>query len=172
MIKRDHELDESGGYSYGFAPEVDAWREVAEDRDSEASAWVSISALGLSGDLEPSVNLVGESIMEELVSSLLELSPNSDPNPRVVSTGGNRRNVDRKSKGVIPALKSLMGGGEGYASDSIFGVAPPLATQQQFRSEDLYQSNWYRNSASDNIKMIFSSLLFFMKLIKYAMLPN
>ncbi|OLY78310.1 hypothetical protein AYI68_g7641, partial [Smittium mucronatum] len=28
MIKRDNEFFESGGYSYGFAPEVDAWREV------------------------------------------------------------------------------------------------------------------------------------------------
>ncbi|OLY81717.1 hypothetical protein AYI68_g4174 [Smittium mucronatum] len=169
MIKRDHELVESGGYSYRFAPEVDVWREVAEDRDSEASALVSISALALSGDLDPSVNLAGEPIMEEPVSSLLELSLNSDPNPpvrfspviptegavqtlSVVGTGRNRRSVDRRSKGAIPALKSLLGGGEEYASDSIFGVAPPLATQQQFRSEDLYQSNWYRNSASDNIE--------------------
>ncbi|OLY79844.1 hypothetical protein AYI68_g6074 [Smittium mucronatum] len=63
MIKRDHELFESGGYSYWFAPEVDAWREVAEDRDN------------------PSVNLAGEPVMEELVSSLLELSLSSDPNP-------------------------------------------------------------------------------------------
>ncbi|OLY78804.1 hypothetical protein AYI68_g7140, partial [Smittium mucronatum] len=81
MIKRDHGLVQSGGYSYGFALEVDAWREVAEDRDSEASASISISALELSEDLEPSVNLAGEPIMEELVSSLLELSLNSDPNP-------------------------------------------------------------------------------------------
>ncbi|OLY77831.1 hypothetical protein AYI68_g8139 [Smittium mucronatum] len=166
MIKRDHELFESGGYSYGFAPEVETWREVAEDRDSEASASISISALEISEDLGPSVNLAGEPIIEELVSSLLELSSNSDPNPpvrfspviltggavktlSVVSTGSNRRSVDRRSKGVIPALKSLLSGGEGYTSDSIFDVAPPLAAQQQFRSEDLYQSNWYRNSASD-----------------------
>ncbi|OLY80357.1 hypothetical protein AYI68_g5550 [Smittium mucronatum] len=59
MIKRDHELVESGGYSYGFAPEVDAWREVVEDRDIEASASISISGLKLNGDLEPSVNLAG-----------------------------------------------------------------------------------------------------------------
>ncbi|OLY80229.1 hypothetical protein AYI68_g5678 [Smittium mucronatum] len=168
MIKRDHELVESGGYSYGFAPEFDAWREVAEDRDSEASASISISALELSEDLYPSVNLAGEPIMEELVYSLLELSLNSDPNPpvrfspvipiegavqklSVVSTGGNRRSVDRWSKGAIPALKSLLGGGEEYTNDSVSDVAPPLAAQQQFRSEDLYQSNWYRNSSSESI---------------------
>ncbi|OLY82961.1 hypothetical protein AYI68_g2909, partial [Smittium mucronatum] len=81
MIKRDHELVESGGYPYGFAPEVDAWREVAEDRDIEASALIFISALELSEYLDPSVNLAGEPIMEELVSSLLEISLNSDPDP-------------------------------------------------------------------------------------------
>ncbi|OLY79143.1 hypothetical protein AYI68_g6796, partial [Smittium mucronatum] len=82
MIKPDHELFESGGYSYVFAPDVDAWREVAEDRDSEASASISISALKISEDLDPSVNLAGEPMMEELVSSLLEPSLNFDPNPR------------------------------------------------------------------------------------------
>ncbi|OLY79865.1 hypothetical protein AYI68_g6053 [Smittium mucronatum] len=146
MIKRDHELVESAGYSYGFSPEFDAWRKVAEDGDSEASASVSISALGLSGDLDPSVNLAGEPIMFSPVipteGAVQTLS--------VVSTGGNRRSVDRRSKGVTPALKSLLGGGKGYASDSIFDVAPPPDTQQQFRSEELYQSNWYRKPASDN----------------------
>ncbi|OLY79053.1 hypothetical protein AYI68_g6887, partial [Smittium mucronatum] len=83
MIKRDHELVESGGYSDEFSPEVDAWRGVADDRDNEASASASISieALELSEDLDPSVNLAGEPVMEELVSYLMELSLNSCPNP-------------------------------------------------------------------------------------------
>ncbi|OLY84812.1 hypothetical protein AYI68_g1019 [Smittium mucronatum] len=167
MIKRDIELVESGGYPYGCAPKVDAWREVAEDRDSEASASISTEALELSEDLDPSVNLAVERVMEELVSSLLGLSLSSDPNPpvsfspiiptlgvvqtlSVVSTGSNGRSVDRRSKRAIPALKSLMGDGEECTSDSMFKVASPLAAQQQFRSEDLYQSNWYSNFASDN----------------------
>ncbi|OLY77816.1 hypothetical protein AYI68_g8148 [Smittium mucronatum] len=83
MIKRDHELVESGGYSDEFVPEVDAWREVADDRDSEASASISIEALELSEDLDSSVNLAGEPVMEELVSSLMGLSLNSGPNPSV-----------------------------------------------------------------------------------------
>ncbi|OLY84700.1 hypothetical protein AYI68_g1128 [Smittium mucronatum] len=111
MIKRDHELVESGGYSNEFAPEFDVWRKVADDREN------------------PSVNLAGEPVMEELVSSLMGLSLNSGPNPpvrfspviptvaavqklSVVSTGSNERSVDRRSKGVIPALKSLLGEGE------------------------------------------------------------
>ncbi|OLY85167.1 hypothetical protein AYI68_g646 [Smittium mucronatum] len=151
MIERNHELVESGGYPYGIAPEVDCWRELAEDRDSEASSSIFTEALNLSEDLEPSVNLTGEPVMEDIVSSLLGISLSSDPNPLVVSTGSNGRIVDRRSKGEIPALKSLLGGGKGCTSDSIFDFAPPLAAQQQFRIEDLYQSNWYRNSASDNI---------------------
>ncbi|OLY81813.1 hypothetical protein AYI68_g4077, partial [Smittium mucronatum] len=167
MIKRDHELVESGGHSNEFAPEVDAWREVAEDRESDASASISIEALELSEDLDPSVNLAGEPVMEELVFSLMGLSLNSGPNPpvrfspviptvgdvqtlSVVSTGSNRRSVDRRSKGVIPALKSLLGEGEENTSDSMLVVASPSAAQQQFRSEDLYQSNWYGKSASDS----------------------
>ncbi|OLY81148.1 hypothetical protein AYI68_g4749 [Smittium mucronatum] len=177
MIKRDNELVESGGYSYGFSPEVNVWREVAEDRYSEASASISISALKLSEDLDPSVNLAGEPVMEELVSSLLELSLSSDPKTpvrfspiiptkgavqtlSVVTTGSNGQSVDRRSKGVIPALNSLLGGGEECTRDSIFGVAPPLTAQQQFRSEDLYQSNWYRNSASDRMLSNFFEIHF------------
>ncbi|OLY84701.1 hypothetical protein AYI68_g1126 [Smittium mucronatum] len=254
IVTRNHELVESGAYPYGFAPEVDVWREVVEDRDSEASTSVSMYALELSGDLDPSVDLAGEPVMEELVSSLLGLSLSSGPNPpvrfspviptvvavqtlsvfstgsngrsadrwmedrdseastsvsmyalelsgdldpsvdlagepvmeelvssllglslssgpnppvrfspviptvvavqtlSVFSTGSNGRSADRWSKGVIPALKSLLGEGEEDASNSALGVASPLAVQQQFRSEDLYQSNWYRESASDNKK--------------------
>ncbi|OLY82343.1 hypothetical protein AYI68_g3535 [Smittium mucronatum] len=166
MAMRNHELVESGAYPYGFAPEVDAWREVAEDSDSEGS--VSMKALELSGDLYPSVDLAGEPVMEELVSPLLELSLDPGPNPpvrfspiiptngavktlSVVSTGSNGRSADRLSKGVIPALKSLPGEGKECASNSVLGVDSPLAVKQQFRSEDLYQSNWYRESASDTI---------------------
>ncbi|OLY83331.1 hypothetical protein AYI68_g2533 [Smittium mucronatum] len=168
MVMRDHELVESGAYPYGFAPEVDAWREVAEDRDSEASASVSMDALELSGDLEPSVDLAGEPVLEELVSSLLGLSLGPGPNSPVrfspiiptvgavqtlivISTGSNGRSADRWSTGVITALKSLLGEGKECASNSALGVASPLAVQQQFRGDDLYQSNWYRESASDNV---------------------
>ncbi|OLY80541.1 hypothetical protein AYI68_g5361 [Smittium mucronatum] len=52
--------------------------------------------------------------------------------------------------GVIPALKSLLVEGEDYTSDSMLVVASSFATQQQFRSDDLYQSNWYGKLASDN----------------------
>ncbi|OLY80137.1 hypothetical protein AYI68_g5772 [Smittium mucronatum] len=81
IVKHNNELDESGAYPYGFDLEVDAWRKVAEDRDSEASASITIEALKLSGDLDPSVNLEGEAVMEELVSSLLGLSLSSRSQP-------------------------------------------------------------------------------------------
>ncbi|OLY77797.1 hypothetical protein AYI68_g8167 [Smittium mucronatum] len=139
MVTRNHEL-------------------VAEDRESEASASVSMDALELSGDLDPSVDLAGEPVMEEPVYSLLGLSLSSGPNPpvrfshiiptvgavqtlSVFGAGINKRSADRWSKGVIPALKSLLGEGEEDASNSALDVASPLAVQQQFRSEDLYQSN-------------------------------
>ncbi|OLY80429.1 hypothetical protein AYI68_g5476 [Smittium mucronatum] len=102
MVMRNHDFFESCAYPYGFAPEVEAWREFS-----------------------------------------------SGPNPPFFSTGRNGRSVDRRSKGVIPALRSLLGEGEECASNSVLGVASPLAVQQQFRSEDMYQSNWYRESASD-----------------------
>ncbi|OLY85416.1 hypothetical protein AYI68_g389 [Smittium mucronatum] len=142
--------------------------ESAEDRDSKASVLISIEALELSGDLEPSVNLAGEQTTEDLVFSLQGLTLGSVPNPpvrlspiiptmgyvqthSVASTGRNRQSADRRSKGAIPALKPLLDGGEEYASTNFFDVASPLAAQQQFRSEDFYQSNWYRESASDSI---------------------
>ncbi|OLY82223.1 hypothetical protein AYI68_g3662 [Smittium mucronatum] len=59
MVMRNHELVESVAYPYGFATEVDAWREVAEDRDSDVSASISIDAFELSGYLDPSVDLAG-----------------------------------------------------------------------------------------------------------------
>ncbi|OLY81481.1 hypothetical protein AYI68_g4412 [Smittium mucronatum] len=70
----------------------------------------------------------------------------------VVGRGSNGRSVDRQSKGAIPALRSLLGGGEDCTSDNVLNVASPLAAQQQFRSDDLYQSNWYRESSSDKSK--------------------
>ncbi|OLY82710.1 hypothetical protein AYI68_g3161 [Smittium mucronatum] len=132
MIKRDHELVESGAYPYGFVPEVDAWREVAENRDT------------------------GEPVMEDIVSSLLGLSLNSDPSPHGKALAYySYRGGYRWSKGVIPALKSLLSEGERDTSNSMSNVASPLAAQQQSRSKDLYQSNWYGNSASDNPKNAF-----------------
>ncbi|OLY85117.1 hypothetical protein AYI68_g697 [Smittium mucronatum] len=143
---RNHELVRSGAYPYGFAPEVYSWREVAEDRDSDASASISIEALGLSGDLDTSVNLAGEPVMEYLLSSLLGLSLSSGPNPpvrfspiiptmgalkilSVVSTGSNGGSVDRRSKEVIPALGSLLGEGKLCTSNSLLDVASSLARQ-------------------------------------------
>ncbi|OLY84363.1 hypothetical protein AYI68_g1474 [Smittium mucronatum] len=140
MVMRNHELIESSAYTYGFAPEVDAWGEVAEDRDSEASVSIYIEALELSGDLEPSVNLSGEPVMEYLVSSLLGLSLGSGPHRQVRfspiiptmgavqtlsddTTGSNGRIVDRRSKGATPVLKSLLDEGEEYASDILLEVA-------------------------------------------------
>ncbi|OLY81715.1 hypothetical protein AYI68_g4177 [Smittium mucronatum] len=168
MVMRNHELVESGAYPYGFDPDVDAWREVAKYRDSEVSASISIQALELSGDSDPSVNLAGGPVMEDIVSSLLGPSLGSSPNPpvrfwpifstvgavqtlSVISTGSSGRSLDRRSKGAIPALRSLLREGEECTSNSVLKVASPLAAQKQFRSEDLYQSNWYRESASDNI---------------------
>ncbi|OLY85357.1 hypothetical protein AYI68_g455 [Smittium mucronatum] len=81
MIKLNHELVESGSYPYGIAPEVEAWRELAEDRDSEVSASISIDALNLSEYLDSSVNLAGETVMEDLVSSLLGILLNPDHSP-------------------------------------------------------------------------------------------
>ncbi|OLY85044.1 hypothetical protein AYI68_g780 [Smittium mucronatum] len=138
MVMLNNELVESGAYPYGFATEVEAWREVLEDRDSEASALISIEALELSGDLDPSVNLASEPVIKDLVSSLLGLSLGSGPKP----------------PGAIPALKSLLGGGEEYVSNNVLDVASTLAAQKQFRSEGLYQYNWYRESASDSIKYL------------------
>ncbi|OLY77957.1 hypothetical protein AYI68_g8008 [Smittium mucronatum] len=61
MVRRNHELVDSIGYTYEFAPEVEAWREVAEDIDSDAS-----------------VNLAGKPVMEDLLSSLLGLCSGSN----------------------------------------------------------------------------------------------
>ncbi|OLY84706.1 hypothetical protein AYI68_g1121 [Smittium mucronatum] len=83
MVKINHELVESGYYPYGFAPEMDSWRVVAECRDSEASASIYIEAFELSEDLNPSINLAGEPVVEDLVSSLLGLSLSSGRNPPV-----------------------------------------------------------------------------------------
>ncbi|OLY81922.1 hypothetical protein AYI68_g3963 [Smittium mucronatum] len=152
MVMRNYDLVESGAYPYGFYP--------------EASESISIEALELSGDLDPSVKLAGGPVMKDIVSSLLGLSLVSGPNPpvrfspivptawavqtlSVVSTGSNGQSDDRRSKGAIPALKSHLGEGEGCASNSVLNVASPLAAQLQFRSEDLYQSNWYRESSSE-----------------------
>ncbi|OLY84976.1 hypothetical protein AYI68_g851 [Smittium mucronatum] len=168
MVKRNHDLVESGAYPYCFTPEVEAWREVAEDRDSEVSASISIEALEVIKDLDPSVNLAGELFMEDLVSSLLLLSLSSGHSPPLrfspiiptvgaVQTlsfdnaGSNEKSVDRWCKGAIPALKSLLGEGEECTSDSVLGVASSLAAQQQFRTDNLYQSLWYRESSSEAI---------------------
>ncbi|OLY82661.1 hypothetical protein AYI68_g3215 [Smittium mucronatum] len=96
MVMRNHELIKSGAYPYWFAPKVETWREVDEDKDN------------------PSIYMAGGPVMEDFVSSLLELSLSSGPNPRarfspviptaealqtlsVVSAGSNGRSLDMRS---------------------------------------------------------------------------
>ncbi|OLY85539.1 hypothetical protein AYI68_g268 [Smittium mucronatum] len=81
MVMRKYDLIKSGAYTYVFSPEVDAWREVAEDGDSDVLTSISIEAFELIKDLEPSVELAGEPVMEDLVSYLLGLSLSSGPKP-------------------------------------------------------------------------------------------
>ncbi|OLY82842.1 hypothetical protein AYI68_g3029 [Smittium mucronatum] len=169
MVMRNHELFESGAYPHGFAPEVEAWREVANDIGSDTSVSTSLSAFALGDDLDPSVDLAGEAVMEDLTSSLTGLSLSTEPKPSVrfspiiltvgavqtlsaVNTGSNGRSVDRRSKGVNPTLRSHLGEGGKCSSDCVISVASTLATRQQFRNEDLYQSDWYREPASEIIK--------------------
>ncbi|OLY77597.1 hypothetical protein AYI68_g8362 [Smittium mucronatum] len=116
MVKRKHEFVES-----------------AEDRDSEALASISIEALKLSEDLEQSVKLAGEPVMFSPIIPTVEAVQTLS----VVSTWSNGQSVGRLSKGVIPALSHLLGGGEDYTSDSMLDIALPIAAQQQLRSEDL-----------------------------------
>ncbi|OLY83728.1 hypothetical protein AYI68_g2125 [Smittium mucronatum] len=72
----------------------------------------------------------------------------------VFSTGSIEQSVDRSGKSVMSALRSLLGEGEECTSDNLLGIASPLAAQQPFRSEGLYQSNWYKESASDTGKFL------------------
>ncbi|OLY81730.1 hypothetical protein AYI68_g4158 [Smittium mucronatum] len=81
VIMRNHELVESGACIYGFSPEVEDWWEVADDRDSDTSVSSSSEVLALGDDLDPSVNLAGEPVIEDLTSSLMALSLSSGPNP-------------------------------------------------------------------------------------------
>ncbi|OLY78648.1 hypothetical protein AYI68_g7296 [Smittium mucronatum] len=133
MVMHKHELVESGAYPYG-----------------DTSVSFSSEFLALGDELDPSVNLEGEPVMEYLTSSLMGLSLIADPNPpvrfspiiptvgavqtlSVVSTGSNGRSVDRRSKGVIPALRFLLDESERCTSNSALSVASSLAAQQQFR---------------------------------------
>ncbi|OLY85766.1 hypothetical protein AYI68_g42 [Smittium mucronatum] len=158
MVMRNHDLVKSGVYPYGFDPEFEAWREVADYICSDTSVSSCSEVLKLGDDLGPSVKLAEEPVMEALTSSIIGFSLSADPNPpvrfspsiptmgavktlSVVSTGSNGRSADRRSKGVISGLKSLPGEGERCTNNSALSVASSLATQQQFRSEDLYQSN-------------------------------
>ncbi|OLY78020.1 hypothetical protein AYI68_g7939 [Smittium mucronatum] len=136
MVKRNYEFVES-----------------TEDGDSKASGLISIEALELSEDLDPSVNLEGEPVMEELVSSLLELSLNSYPSPPVRFLPIVTTEVAVKTLSVVSTgcNGSLLGEREEYTSDSMFEIASSLAAQQQFRSKYLYQSSYYRESDSDKI---------------------
>ncbi|OLY83118.1 hypothetical protein AYI68_g2750 [Smittium mucronatum] len=154
MVMRNHESLDSGAYHYGFASEVSAWREVAEDRDRDVSAYISIETLELFEELDPSVNLAGEPVMEDILCSFLGLYLSFYPNHlvrflpviptvgavqtlSVFSTGSNRRSLDRWCKGAIPALRFLKGDVEKATSNSAPSAASPLAAQQIFRSEDL-----------------------------------
>ncbi|OLY80592.1 hypothetical protein AYI68_g5305 [Smittium mucronatum] len=118
LVISNHELVESRTYPYGFSPEVEAWREVVEDRDSDASKYFYIEVHALDYDTDPSVNLAEEPVVEDLISFLLGLSLSSGPKPlvrlsliiltsvavknlTVFITGSGGRSVDRWSKGAI-----------------------------------------------------------------------
>ncbi|OLY80387.1 hypothetical protein AYI68_g5516 [Smittium mucronatum] len=165
MVMLNHELVEFGAYPYVFAPEVEVWREEATDKDSDISVSSSSEFSALGYDLDPSVNLAVEPVMEDILYSLLGFSLSANPNPpvkfspiipilgaehtlSVVSTGSSRPNVDSRSKRIIPAPRSLPGEGDECVSNSVISVASSLATEQQFQSEDLCQSNWYKKSTS------------------------
>ncbi|OLY78983.1 hypothetical protein AYI68_g6958 [Smittium mucronatum] len=89
MVMINHEFEDSGTYTYRVSPDVGSWREVAEDRDSDTSLSVSTIVPKLNADLEPSVNLEGEPVMEDLYSFLLGLYKVHFTIPRVLSTGSN-----------------------------------------------------------------------------------
>ncbi|OLY82211.1 hypothetical protein AYI68_g3670 [Smittium mucronatum] len=57
MFMRNHDLVVSGSYPYRFFLEFDAWREVEEDRDIDASEFFSTKVPVLGNYLDPSVNL-------------------------------------------------------------------------------------------------------------------
>ncbi|OLY78642.1 hypothetical protein AYI68_g7304 [Smittium mucronatum] len=107
---------------------MEVLRDVAKDNDGDVSKSISIETLNLSEDLDPSLDLAGETVMEDLVSFLLGLFNSSVLKPlvrfspiistmgseqtlSVVSTRSNVRSVDRGSKGAIPVLKYLLGEG-------------------------------------------------------------
>ncbi|OLY79583.1 hypothetical protein AYI68_g6345 [Smittium mucronatum] len=81
MVMRNHELVESSVYPYGFSPEVEALREVADDKGSDTSVSSSSEALALDDDLDPPVILEGEPVMKDLTYYLMDLSLSADPNP-------------------------------------------------------------------------------------------
>ncbi|OLY83497.1 hypothetical protein AYI68_g2362 [Smittium mucronatum] len=68
-VMLNHDLTESGAYPNGFAPEVDAWIEMAEFSDIDASVSVSNEAPALGIDLDPYFNYMEEPVMEDLISS-------------------------------------------------------------------------------------------------------
>ncbi|OLY83910.1 hypothetical protein AYI68_g1935 [Smittium mucronatum] len=113
MFMRNHELVDSGAYSYGFAPEVDAWR---EDLVS------SLLLLSLSSGCNPSVRF---SDIIPTVGAVQTLS--------VVGTRSSGRSVDRRSKGEIIFLRSPLGEDEKSASNIALSFAPSLATQKGFK---------------------------------------
>ncbi|OLY78757.1 hypothetical protein AYI68_g7186 [Smittium mucronatum] len=122
--------------------------------ESEASVSSSSEVFALGDDLEPLVNLAGEAVMEYLTSSLIGLLLSVDPKPpvrfshiiptagavqtlSVVITWSKRQSVDMRSKGVILALRSLLGECDMCTSNSVINVASSFAAQQQFRFKDL-----------------------------------
>ncbi|OLY82437.1 hypothetical protein AYI68_g3444 [Smittium mucronatum] len=115
MDMRNIELFDSRAYPNGFALEVEAWREVANDRGRDTSVSSSSEVFELGEDLDPSVNLAGEAGLEDITSFLMGLSLSADPNLQVrfspiiptvgtakklnvVSTGSNGRSADIWSK--------------------------------------------------------------------------
>ncbi|OLY81707.1 hypothetical protein AYI68_g4186 [Smittium mucronatum] len=150
MLK--HELVESGVYPGGFSPIFYAWRWLAEDRDCCILVSRSFEVLAIGDELVPLVSLTGEKVMEYLLSSFLGLSSSYGFNTPV-RLSSIIPTIGLRSKRVIYGLKYLLAEEDECISNDTLGVASTLATQKQFRSEDLFQSNWYSEPASEIMRL-------------------
>ncbi|OLY82854.1 hypothetical protein AYI68_g3017 [Smittium mucronatum] len=140
IFMRNHELLEFGAYPYGYASEVDAWREVAEDCDRYTFVSISSQVSVLGDDLDSYINLTKEPVTEDLESSLLELSISLCPYPQKVPR--------------LLLLPLQLVETDDCTSNSSLSVASFLAARQQFRAEDLYQYNWYREFSSEIYNLV------------------
>ncbi|OLY77855.1 hypothetical protein AYI68_g8109 [Smittium mucronatum] len=122
MAMRKNELLESGTKPKEFTPEVDYWRKVTEDRHTGISVSISAEVIELGDDLDQSVNLAGEKMIEDLVSWLSPVIPTASAAQKInfVSAGSNEGSADKSIKGEMPALRSLFGEGSKWARNNAF----------------------------------------------------